>query len=186
MEASSHKCPRCFGRAAWCLCALVRRVVTRTRFIVLRHALERSKQSNTARVAALALTNCEVREYGLKREPLRTDDLRAPNTWLLFPGHEDSPLPGPPPDRLVVIDGSWSQARRMVQRIEALRGMPRLSLPTGAESPARLRTAPPGGMSTLEAIARAVERLEGSELAEPLDLLNRAMIERVLESRGYV
>ena len=185
MTRDADKCSRCFGRGSSCLCAQVRPVATRTRIIVLRHSLEWSKQSNTARIAALALTNCELRTWGGKDEASRTDDLGAPGTWLLFPEGPPRPAGAPAPQRLVVLDGSWSQARRMLHRVESLRGLPRLSLaaPAGRKS---LRSAPPGGMSTLEAIARAVELLEGPEVAEPLDALHRALVGRVLKSRGYL
>ena len=185
MSPPDEKCPRCYGRGAACLCPLVRPVTTRTRFLVLRHALEQGKQSNTARVLALALTSCELRSYGAKGEPMQTQDLSAPGTWLLFPEGAPFSPQGPAPERLVVLDGSWSQARRMLQRIPALHRLPRLSLqpPEGRRS---LRSAPPGGMSTLEAVARAVELLEGPALAEPLDALHRAMIDRVLQARGYL
>lgn len=162
-------------------------MVTRTRFVVLQHAHEVKKQSNTARMAALALRSCEVRLFGAEGVALQADDLSEPGTWLLFPS--DGPAAPPPKPcsvaRLVVLDGSWSQARRMLQRIAQLRGLPRLSL-TPAAGRASLRTAPPGGMSTLEAIARAVELLEGPSLAAPLDRLHGAMVQRVVRSRGYL
>lgn len=178
------KCERCLGRGDGCLCAQVQPVHSRTRFVVLRHALERSKQSNTARIAALALPNCELREHGGLGPAPDLEDLREEGTWLLYPG---APVPQAPPSprRLVVLDGSWSQARRMLQRLEVLRALPRLSLPV-AEGRRSLRAAPPGGMSTLEAIARALELLEGPHLAAPLDRLHQAMVERVVRSRGYL
>jgi DTW domain-containing protein YfiP len=181
----SSKCPRCFGRGALCLCAQIQSITTTTRFIVLRHVLEEFEQSNTVRLLELALTSCEVRPYGRKDSPPHTADFSPESTWVLFPE-------GPPPESLtvlpsqvVVLDGSWSQARRMFQRMHALRGLRLFSLPH-VETQERLRTAPVGGMSTLEAVARAVEWLEGTDRAAPLMKLNEAMLARVRAARGYV
>lgn len=185
MPAVVEKCPKCFGRGVACLCAQVRPVSTSTRFVVLRHILEVPKQSNTARIAALALTNCELRTYAEPGVSLRTEDLTLPGTWLLFAEGGAPTFSGPRPERLVVLDGSWSQVRHMLQRLEGLRGLPRLSLPPPADRRS-LRRSPPGGMSTLEAVARAVELLEGPGAGEPLEVLHRAMLARVLQTRGYV
>lgn len=187
MLRHAPKCPLCYGRGPWCLCPRVRPVDTRTHFIFLQHATEACKPSNTLRVAVLALKRCEVRPYGDKATALATDDLSLPGTWLLFPGGDGPSAPASPwpPERLVVLDGSWSQARRMLHRLPVLRALPRLGLEPAKERRS-LRAAPEGGMSTLEAVARAVAHFEGPERAEPLDELHALMIERVVASRGYL
>ena len=87
----------------------------------------------------------------------------------------------------MVLDGNWGQARRMVQRLPALRRMPGLALPPPPPNTRRLRRPPhPDGMSTLEAMAGAVALLEGEELAQQLYALHELMIDRVLESRGRI
>lgn len=178
-------CPRCLGRGAACLCAAVPTVVTRTRFVVLQHLLEAAERSNTARFAALAMPGLELRLHGVRDAPARLEDLVGPATWLLFPGEGAGRPPGPAPHTVVVLDASWSQARRMVQRLPAVRALPRWSLPAVAARP-RLRAAPEGGMSTLEALAAAVAALEGPEVAQPLEALHEALCRRQLEARGYV
>src|SRR5688572_8263285 len=116
------RCGRCKVRE--CLCAEIPTVVTRTRFLLVRHAAEAKKSSNTGRLAALALPNSELYEYGRLGAPLDETALAAPDTWLLYP--EGPPAAGPPPQpaRVVVLDGTWQQARHMRQRIVALRAMP--------------------------------------------------------------
>jgi DTW domain-containing protein len=152
-------------------------VVTRTRLLVLRHVLERGKPSNTGRLAALALPSCDLVEYALPGAALDEAPLREPGTWLLYPG--DGAPPAGAPRRLVVLDATWSQARRMLHRIPGLRGLPRLSLPAPAAPVERMRTPPlAGGMATLEAIARALEALEGPEVARPLDVLFAEVVRR--------
>jgi DTW domain-containing protein YfiP len=179
------RCPRCYLPTRLCLCAEVPRLDTRTELILIRHHKEKEKSTNTARIAALALARCQLRPYGAPGEPFDGSELKAADTWLLFPGTQP-PAPGAPlPRRLVVVDGNWSQARRMVHRVPALRVLPSLTLPPPAPDSRRLRRPPhPEGMSTLEAIAGALALLEGEEVARPLYELNERMIDRVLESRG--
>jgi DTW domain-containing protein YfiP len=91
-------------------------------------------------------------------------------------------IPDPAPDTLVVLDGSWGQARRMLQRIPPLRTMPRLSLPVRDAERLRRPTVA-GGMSTLEAIAAALELLGDAETARALEALHRLAVARSLRLR---
>jgi DTW domain-containing protein YfiP len=179
------RCPRCYLPTRLCLCSQVPQLDTRTEFLVIRHNKEKEKSTNTARLAALALSRCQVLTYGAPGQPFDASVLEGPDTWLLFP-ETQSPAPeAPPPRRLIVLDGSWGQARRMVQRLPVLRRLPGLALPPPRPNTRRLRRPPnPEGMSTLEAMAGAVALLEGEELALRLYALHELMIDRVLESRG--
>ncbi len=169
------RCRCCYLPEDVCICAEIPTVPTRTRILVVRHLMERFKPSNTARLAALALPSCRVVDYGVQGEAL-PPELDEPGTWLLYPdGH---PVTGRP-RQLVVLDGSWSQTRRMAQRIPALRGLPRLSLPAPAGPIRRMRRPPrPDGMATIEAIARALELLEGPSVSRPLDVLFGEVVRR--------
>jgi DTW domain-containing protein YfiP len=153
-------------------------------FVILRHASEHRRLTNTARWAALALPSTEVIEYGLPSPPLDLESLRAPGTVVLFP----SPHPGrsltDPPRRIVVPDGSWSQARRMLQRLPVLQSLPRLTLP-GPPPGLRLRRPHRGdGMSTLEAVAGALLSQGCAAEAEALLALHALAVERVMRLKG--
>jgi len=179
------RCPRCYLPTRLCLCAQVPRLDTRTEFLVIRHNKEKEKSTNTARLAALALSHCQVLTYGAPGQPFDASVLEWPDTWLLFPDTQPPAPEAPPPRRLIVLDGNWGQARRMVQRLPALRRMPGLALPPPLPNTRRLRRPPnPEGMSTLEAMAGAVALLEGEGLAQQLYALHELMIDRVLASRG--
>ncbi|MFY0524405.1 tRNA-uridine aminocarboxypropyltransferase [Archangium gephyra] len=183
-RVSSHRprCPRCNLPLHLCLCAEIPRVETRTRLLLLQHVVETWKKSNTGRVAALALANSRLLTYGSLDEPLDTAVLSEPGTWLLFPDGPTAPPDAPAPRQLVVLDASWSQARRMTQRIPVLRTLPRLVLPPLAPGTLRLRDPThPSGMSTLDAIARAVAVLEGPEAAAPLERLAALRVQRIAE-----
>jgi DTW domain-containing protein YfiP len=182
-HGDSARCPRCWLKLPRCLCSEIPRVAARAQLVVVRHAMERFKVSNTARLAVAAWAGARMLDYAVPGEPAGVPALEGAAgdgaTWLLYPDGE--PLAAPPPTlrRLVVLDGSWPQARRMLQRIPELRGMPRLSLPPPEVPLARLRrTKEAAEMSTLEAIAQALSWLEGPDTARPLFHLHEAFVRR--------
>lgn len=149
---------------------------TRTRVVIVRHPAERNRSSNSGRLAHLALTNCDLVEY-------RAEMPQLAGAWLLYPqGEPCTVAPEPPPAQLVVLDATWSQARRMYRKLAALRGLPILRLPEGAAA-ARMRQAPtPDRVSTIEAIARALRLLEGDAVAAPLEALFAVAVARAAAS----
>lgn len=178
------RCAACAFPSALCICALIPRLELPTRFVVLRHASEIPRLTSTARWAALALVGTEMVDYALPGPPLDGGALSAEGTWILFPSGRPTPAGSVRPRRILVPDGTWQQARRMIQRIPALRTLPRLSLPPAAPAP-RIRRPPiAGGMSTLEAMATALRFLGHEEEAERLLDLHAEAVERVARLRG--
>ncbi len=172
----SERCPRCMLQPQVCLCADIPRVETRTRVVIVRHHLEQWRSSNSGRLAHLALPNSEIVEHGGERGPAVLPPLDG--AWLLWTDGEPC-VPSPPPRQLVVIDATWSQARRMYRKLAALRGLPILRLPDEPMPSARLRVSPgPGRVSTIEAIARALRMIEGDAQALPLEGLFALAVER--------
>ena len=173
-----------------CLCQAMPTVTTQTQFVVIRHFKEAFRTTNTARLAALAMPSLVIHDYGSRYVPF--DHAVIPeDAWLLFPCDETHPAarPGvdPPPATVVVLDGTWGQARRMSHRIAALAHLPRFSPRPAATPPRRVRKPPhPGGMATIEAIARAVALLEGPREAEQLDALFDSMVAAVQQQRGHI
>ncbi|HET9953000.1 MAG TPA: tRNA-uridine aminocarboxypropyltransferase [Polyangiaceae bacterium] len=178
---SSEHCPRCALNLAICVCDAVPRVVTRTEIFIIRHAAELRLASNTGRFAALCLPNARILEYAGRSVLDSAALLERADTYLLY--HSGGPLTelplARPPQRLIVLDGTFRQARRMYKRIAELRRLPELALPPPAVAPARLRQPPTReGMSTLEAIAHALSLLEGPELGKPLHDLQSELVRR--------
>jgi DTW domain-containing protein YfiP len=169
------RCPRCLFQHRVCLCADIPRIANRTRIVIVRHHLERFRSSNSGRLAQLALANSEIVEYHGEH------DTRLPlvaGSWLVYPQGEPA-IPEPPPRQLVILDATWSQARRMYRKLDAVRGLPILRLAEAA-MPARLRESPgPGLVSTIEAIAGALRVVEGEMVAQPLLALFQLAVERV-------
>jgi DTW domain-containing protein len=184
VQASPDRCSRCRFPPELCLCAEVPRLAPPFRFVVLRHASERERLSNTARWAALAIPGTTILEHGLPDQPLDDAPLREDGAVVLFPSPHPAPAPARPPRVVVVPDGTWSQARRMMQRVPALRTLPRLSLP-GPPAGLRLRRPHRGdGMSTLEAMAGALAALGDPGAASRLLALHAVAVERVLRLKG--
>jgi DTW domain-containing protein YfiP len=147
---------------------------------MVRHWNERVRTTNSGRWAALALTRCEIVDHGVPGAPLDPARIPVEGAAVLFPS--PGGLPFPLPETLVVLDATWAQARRMLQRIPALRALPRLPVPgTVAE---RLREPPvAGGMSTIEALARALDLLGDREASVELDRTWALALERGLSLR---
>lgn len=177
------RCPGCFLLPDYCICQRIPRFTNSTSLWIVRHARERRKTTNTARLARRALANCQLLDYGDPTAPLDAEALPEA-AYLLFPealDHSGLPDPngppvhdlasGPPPGRvthLIVLDGTWSQARRMSHRLERVARLPRLTC-SEVPSRGRLRRPPqPGTMATLEAIALALWHLEAPEVGEGL------------------
>ena len=188
-------CQRC-GLRRLCLCSEMPVVTTSLEFLVVRHVREAHKPSNTARLAAAAIPRCRILDYGARGRPFDDTPLRR-DAWLLFPPELDGngvetgrhPIVTERsallPETIVVLDGTWGQARRMSHRIPALDSMPRVALAAPAQPPARLRQATtPEGMPTIEAMARLLERLEESTQARLLHALHGEFVRRSRTERG--
>jgi DTW domain-containing protein len=181
-KSVSERCPRCLLQQRVCLCAQIPTVVTATRIVIVRHHLEIWRSSNSGRLAHLALPNSVIVDHGGLGGPAQLPTLEG--AWLLFPeGEPTTAAPVPAPRQLVVLDATWSQARRMYRKIDALRGLPILRLPDDPIAAARLRESPgPGRVSTIEAIARALRLIEGDSAAAPLEALFSLAVSRAAAS----
>jgi DTW domain-containing protein YfiP len=186
--------------ASLCICALIPRIVTRTRVVLFVHRAEDRKSSNTGRLATSCLTNSEliVRGHASEAAPRY---VHAPSSepLLLFPHEDAEPLDAlfdaaacarlrdgsVPAPTLLVPDGTWRQASKVKKRVPGLEGVRSVTLPRGAPSIYRLRVeAHDTGVSTIEAIARALGILEGEAIERALLYPFRAMVERTLWSKG--
>jgi DTW domain-containing protein YfiP len=176
-----------------CLCALLPRIETRTRLVLVMHRYEDRKPTNTGRLATLCLPNSEVVVRGHEGEPTAPLGLAEDSQpVLLFPAADATPVErfagSPRPVTLVVPDGTWRQASKVRMRVPGLREVPCVSLPPGGASRYHLRfDAHENGLATVEAIARALGVLEGErgqEVQHALERIFRTMVERTLWARG--
>jgi DTW domain-containing protein YfiP len=182
VDPGHDRCEQCLFQRRVCLCAEIPTVATRTRIVIVRHHLERWRSSNSGRLAHRALPNSVVVDHGGAGGPAVMPALDG--AWLVFPeGEPRTSAPEPPPRQLVVLDATWSQARRMYRKLDVLRGLPVLRLADEPMPAARLRESPaPGRVSTIEAIARALRLLEGDAAARPLERLFEVAVARAVST----
>ncbi|MGZ3697104.1 MAG: tRNA-uridine aminocarboxypropyltransferase [Bdellovibrionota bacterium] len=131
-----NPCPRCGKRTELCVCTEIRELPTKTRVLILQHPQEPDKDLGTAKLASLALPNSQLK-IGLSWPNLRAASGLAdaqPAKWAVLylgSGIQGKPLvasglqfvtkkgaPVPPAgvpviEGLVVIDGTWSQAKAL-------------------------------------------------------------------------
>lgn len=178
-------CARCRRPEVVCYCRFVEEVPTRTRVVIFQHPRERDVPINTARIASLCLPASEL-HVGVSfsgtstLDRLLADRERPP--VLLYPGPDAIDVETSPPEgpvTLVVVDGTWWQARKLVQQNPELAALPRYAFRPAAPSAYRIRKEPRDEyVSTLEAIVHVLTVLEGdgsavASLLEPF----RAMVD---------
>lgn len=193
-ENTRFRCRRCRMLGRLCVCPLIPDppLVTRTRVVLVMHRAEDAKSTNTGRLAAACLANSEIVVRGHRGKP------SEPLAWslaaqplLLFPFEDAKPMAeaarmrGDRPVVLIVPDGTWRQASKARRRVPGLADVPCVSVSGEERLPHRLRAeAHAHGLSTIEAIARALAVLEGEEVQRTLERVFRSMVERTLWTRG--
>tara|TARA_R110002072_G_scaffold17942_1_gene67581 strand:- start:523 stop:1116 length:594 start_codon:yes stop_codon:yes gene_type:complete len=177
-----------------CICGLIEPLTLATRVVVLTHARDECKPTNTSRLVSLSLRESEVRTRGVSGSPMGTEGLLDParTNLLLFPGPDSIPLcredyVDQAPVTLIVPDGTWRQARKVRSRVEGLSEIPCVRLAPGPPSRYRLRSQiEESRISTFEAVARALGELEGLEVQTQLEAVFEVMVERTLWVRGQL
>jgi DTW domain-containing protein YfiP len=133
---------------------------------ILQHPGERRHAFNSARLAAAVLRNASLHVLWLDRaRRLRFTRPLPAHTALLYPRDDATDLadldPVDHPRHLVVLDGTWSQARRLYRDNPQLADLPHVQLTPARPSRYRIRAEPaPHCLSTIEAIALALSVLE--------------------------
>lgn len=180
------RCACCCRPVAHCLCSLLPDLNPNTALLVIQHPDEQRHALNTARLLVAGLRNAQL----LVAEQLTAEwcsSLTDPayRTELLFPG-DGVPVVAATgadqrPRRLVLLDGTWRKARKLLYLNPVLQALPQVALPEGLISRYRLRKAPgPGALSTIEAGMYALQLIEPdmdfSGLLRPFDELIEGQI----------
>jgi DTW domain-containing protein YfiP len=181
-------CGRCRRPISVCYCVALPRIETATRVVILQHPRERDMPIGTARMASLCLPEAEL-HVGIRWADSAAlarvlgDPARPPVLLYPGPGARDI-LRDPPrgPVTLVVVDGTWSQAKTVVRDNPVLQALPRYAFATPEPSQYRIRREPRAEyVSTIEAVMHVLGVLEGEparfrSLLDPL----RAMVDAQL------
>jgi len=184
------RCERCQRPLDHCLCALIPSLDSRTRVVLLQHPSETSHALNTARLAALGLVNAELRVGEVFEDLGELLNRPGYRPVLLFPGEvaqvltaygdvDDTPL------LLIVPDGTWRKARKLLYLNPLLDALPKVTLAQVTPSRYRLRKAPEAGaLSTLEAVVQALNVLEQPACFDALLRPFEALIEGQIRAMG--
>jgi DTW domain-containing protein YfiP len=167
-------------------------IPTRTRVVFFQHPREREVAIGTARMASLCLEGSEL-HVGVRWSGTPTlahvlgDPSRPP--VLLWPGPGAIDVAAAPPAgpvTLVVVDGTWAQAKKLVRSNPELDALPRYSFVPREPGRYRIRREPSADCrSTIEALAEVLGVLEGDRerflpLLRPFD----AMVDMQLEQHA--
>jgi DTW domain-containing protein YfiP len=189
--SSDLNCSRCEKSQDLCVCESIRPLKTRLHVLILQHPQEPDKDLGSARLAHLALPNSTLK-IGLSWPNLKAalgKEAQASRWAVLYLG-SGAKAKGPPPtnppvlqfvdkkgmvtdqpisakdlDGIVVLDGTWSQAKALWWRNAWLLKLKRVVLNSPNKSLYReLRREPRREcLSTLESIAETLEALRESQ-----------------------
>lgn len=182
-----QRCFECFRPKSLCFCDAIPRIDNRTNVLILQHVGERYHPFNTARIVQKALSNCHLivdhnQRLGAYNLPIQRNagllylDDNAPTLTEL--AVEDQP------DQLVIIDGTWHQAKTIVRDVPQLRDLPCYRLAPSTPGQYRIRREPSAqSLSTLEATVSALRALEPDTAG--LDQLLAAFHQMVEKQLGH-
>ena len=189
--AGRDLCTRCLRPTGVCWCTDLPSLATRTRVLILQHPRERHVPIGTARMAHLALPGSTLRVgVDFSRDPVVKEAIRD-HAFLLFPGPgavDIEAFAPAGPVTLVVIDGTWPHAQRVLRDNPQLGALPQLRFAPARPSDYLIRRQPAEHcLATIEALAHVLGHLEGEparfdELLDPF----RTMVATQLRYRDTV
>lgn len=174
-------CSQCLLPQNNCVCSRLPAIKIPFEIVIVRHFQAAQKASNTAFVASLCIPDLRLIDVAFPRD-LHELEAQAGDI-LLFPPHTPAPPPSSEelPKRLIVLDGSWRQARKIYRQNPCFQKIPHLALAPRETPPPRILTpSTPDGMCTMEAISRCFEYFG---LQEEGELLHNALCDFVEERR---
>ena len=183
-----ERCYQCFRPISLCFCEAIPQIDNRTDVLILQHVGERFHPFNTARIVRQALGHCFLitdhnQRLGAHHLPIQA------NACLLYP-RANAPLlselsAAERPGQLVIIDGTWHQAKTIVRDVPQLRDLPSYRLAPSSPGQYRIRREPDAeSLSTLEATVAALQVLEPDTAG--LNQLLSAFHKMVESQLGYL
>ncbi len=183
---------RCNRPQRVCYCAHLVSLPTQTRVVILQHPRERDMPIGTAHMATLCLPNSELHvgiDWSNSAQLQRAISDPERPAVLLYPGEGATDLRQNPPSgpcTLVVLDGTWWQARKLLRSNPVLEALPRVAFTPSKLSEYRIRREPQDDyVSTLEALVEVLPALERDGRSfEGMLAPFRAMVDAQIESEA--
>lgn len=180
-QPTSHErilCLRCLRSQKTCYCKRVRPFHSRFQFVLLQHPREYRNSIGTARMVHHCIKNSQLivgMEFSENREvnQLISDpnnhcvvlypSENSTNISLQSPDESESTFPKGKNHIIFVMDGTWSCAKKMLNRSQNLSQLPQICFTPQKQSEYRIRQQPNANcLSTLEAVHRILELLDPS------------------------
>lgn len=182
-------CLRCRRPARVCWCHALTPVDSRTRVVFIQHPREARVPVSTCRMAHLSLPNSELHVALRAQANPRLEAVCAlPGTAVLFPSESATDVDAleAPPPHLIVVDGTWANAKKVVEGCPLLSTLPRLKFRPERPGNYRIRKEPAEHcLATIEAVAHVLERLERAPgRFTPMLSVFDAMVETQLDFIG--
>lgn len=170
------RCQRCLLPRKNCLCATIKPQTSRSRFCLVMFDTEPLKPSNTGRLIADILPDTQAFLWSRTEPPEALLALVASEDYqpmVVFPAsYADSPrqvLTTPPtsgkPALFIMLDGTWTEARKMFRKSPYLDALPVISVDLTTTSAYRLRAAHGEGQYCTAEVAAALLELAGDTQA---------------------
>jgi DTW domain-containing protein YfiP len=159
-------CEGCGRPPIVCICAALVTVVPRTKVVVLQHPREADNAIGTAWMVERCFGAERIVGVELENDPRFARALSDPAApaILLAPGPSAIDLHARPPEgpvTLIVVDGTWSQAKKLFRVNPSLARLPRYAFQPASPSNYRIRREPADHcVSTIEATVAALALLE--------------------------
>lgn len=175
--ARVKRCPQCQLAAAACICGQRPALQASVSFCLLMHSLEPLKPTNTGRLIAECLADTQAFVWARTEvDPALLALLADPQyqPFVVFPGEyalEQQQVFSQLPERqsrrplLIILDATWTQARKMFRKSPYLAGLPVLSMETDQLSRYRLRRSTRDDHLCTVEVATACLGLAGDESA---------------------
>ncbi len=158
--------------------------------MILQHPRERYVAIGTGKMAAMCLTGASLHlGVEFENDPAVRAALADPTqpAALLWPGEGAIDIAESPPSgpiTLVVIDGTWATAKKLVRVNPFLASLPRYAFAPRAPSAYRIRREPRDDyVSTIEAVAHVLTVLEGDHF-QPMLAPFSAMVDAQIDCQS--
>lgn len=149
-------CYTCFRPTSHCVCGDITRFTAHTNLLVLQHPNEWRKYYSTAKLVKQTITNSSLLRGVLFEEHALTQALSGRRPYMLYPGsgsHDCEELALTTDDVVIVLDGTWDEAQKIVYRNSMLHSIPKVSFRRSLTSNYRIRRPPKQGyLSTVESV----------------------------------